>query len=94
MNKPYETIFLVKTKFVNYVSLIDSSDFMITNAYRERKDAEDFINHREDFFVHLWKNNKDLFVNSMNKQPEEFETEDEVRTFARKHYHIERVYLF
>ncbi len=89
-----ENIFVVKTKFVNYVSLIDYSDYLIESAYADRSDAEAYIDTRIALFVYLWKNNHDRFEICMSKKPEEFQTEEEVLAFAQKHYRIEKVSFF
>lgn len=94
MTEPPQQIFIVKTKFVNYVSLIDCPEYMIARACYTRIDAEKYIDERVEFFVYQWKHNKERFSIYMDREPEEFKSQEEVETFARKHYHIEKVYLF
>lgn len=90
-----ETIYLIKTKLLEQQFLEDRGMIFIDRAFRDRMEAEKYINTKVQFYSgYCWENNPKFFSYNVGKETTDFNTKEEVEEYVRRLYHIERVQLF
>lgn len=81
-----DTIFLIKRW--------NGSFEVIDGAYRNRKEAELYIDACVDDLVNLAKHNPDEFNSTVRYKVEDFIDEEHIKQIMQTFFHIERVTLY